>query len=322
MLLVTNFERFPGTWRTARGTTGTSIYARTVAEYLEHRENPEAIFVVNCDPALTLRLAMRLSAGPKRVLVAVDLVLRIPQGVRAKLLHPLRRYFYGKVDFFLNYFRDVSGVKLYFGVDEDRSEFVEFKVNLKEFAEGARPDGGYVLCFGRSLRDYEIFFEAVEQAGYPAAIAKPDWGQMGEHGARWERSTEQLPTNLRLLEDGGRGEDQIRILSGARLVVLPILPTSLVGSGISTALNAMALGKCVIGTKGPGMNDVFDGGEMLFAPPSDARALAEVIRRAWDDDALRTLTAEAGWRRAVAAGGEQDLYQRIVEAIWKRWETR
>jgi glycosyltransferase involved in cell wall biosynthesis len=132
---------------------------------------------------------------------------------------------------------------------------------------------------------------------------------------------EQLPANLKLLEDGGGAEDQIRILSGARMVVLPILPTSLVGSGISTALNAMALGKCVIGTTGPGMNDVFDGGEMLFAPPSDARALAEVIRRAWEDEGLRRQTAEAGWKRAVAAGGEQELYQRIIEAIAKRWKN-
>jgi glycosyltransferase involved in cell wall biosynthesis len=264
---------------------------------------------------------MKQITGPKRVLVAVDLVLRIPRGVRAKLLHPLRRYLYGKVDYFLNYFRDVSGVKRYFNVGQDRSEFVEFKVNLKEFAGGARPEGDYVLCFGRSLRDYETFFEAVEQAGYPAAIAKPDWGQMGDHGARWERSMEQLPANLKLLEDGGGAEDQIRILSGARMVVLPILPTSLVGSGISTALNAMALGKCVIGTTGPGMNDVFDGGEMLFAPPSDARALAEVIRRAWEDEGLRRQTAEAGWKRAVAAGGEQELYQRIIEAIAKRWKN-
>ncbi len=86
---------------------------------------------------------------------------------------------------------------------------------------------------------------AMEMLPYPGAIAKPDPNGLRKHNARFTRPYDQLPPNIRVLEDDGSELSQIRILSGAKIMVLPILKSSLVASGISTGLNAMQLGKCV-----------------------------------------------------------------------------
>jgi glycosyltransferase involved in cell wall biosynthesis len=306
MLIVTNFERFPEQWTSSSGKTGASVHARTADGFRRYQDRPDVVFLVNCNTRLTLELAAAglLSRRPPP-LISVDLVVRRPKGLERAVL-PAKRFLFSRVDLFIHYFRDVRGYQEIFGISAAQSSFVPFKVNLSDsHLLEAREEGDYVLCFGRSLRDYDTFFAAMERLPYPAAIARPDPEQLRGNGARFTR----------LLEDDGSEMAQIRILGGARLVVLPILPGSLCASGISTCLNAMRLGKCVIGSEGPGMLDVFDNGELLAVPPADPVALAEMIRRAWEDDALRTGVASAGCAYAVRAGGEQELYARLIDQV-------
>jgi glycosyltransferase involved in cell wall biosynthesis len=161
----------------------------------------------------------------------------------------------------------------------------------------------------------------MERLPYPGVIAKPDMAGLRAHHARFTRSVDRLPANVRAVEDDGSEQAQIRILGNARIVVLPILKASLVASGISTCLNAMQLGKCVIGTEGPGMSDIFKD-EIIAVPPEDPAALAAAIARAWEDGALRSRTSHAGRLYALKAGGESDLYQRIIDrtVLWYRRE--
>ncbi len=226
-----------------------------------------------------------------------------------------------QVDLFIHYFRDFRRYSEAFGIAADRNEFVPFKANLgrRQAELQSNPDGEYVLCFGRSLRDFDTFFGAMEKLPYPAAIARVDPAQLRAHHARFTRAEKSLPPNVRVLDDDGSEAAQIRILGGARIVVLPILKASVVASGISTCLNAMLLGKCVVGSEGPGMSDVFDR-EIVTVPPEDPQALSAAIRRVWEDDHLRFRTAAAGHEYALRMGGEQELYQRIIDviALWYR----
>jgi glycosyltransferase involved in cell wall biosynthesis len=314
MLLVTNFPRFPVDWQ-VNGHSGRSIYAANTREFLQHRSNPEAVFVVNCDPRLTCDLAAALLVGQRRPLVAVDIVLRRPEGWRSWLQYPALRVLVGRVDHFIHYFRDVSGLERAFGIGEDRSSYVPFKVNLvSRHKLEPRPDGAYVLCFGRSMRDYNTFFAAMERLPYPGALTRPDPIQLAQHKGRLSRRLDQIPSNIRLLEDDGTEQSEIQILSGAKVLVLPIRKDSLVASGISTAMNAMYLGKCVVGSAGPGMTDIFDK-EIVSFPPEEPGALADAIRRVWENDELRLATAAAGRRFALAAGAEPELYKRVIGAV-------
>jgi glycosyltransferase involved in cell wall biosynthesis len=322
MLLVTNFQSFPAKWTARTGATGASIFAETASAFCLHRRVSDAVFVVNCNPGLVMDLAARMLVGPRRPLIAVDLVLRAPDCLSERLRLPLKRALFRRVDHFIHYFRDLRGLERVFGISPARSSFVPFKVNLiSRHALQPRFDGEYVLCFGRSMRDFDTFLSAMEQLPYPGAITRPDPVALRSHHGRFTRPLDRIPPNVALLDDDGTEQSEVRILRNAKLLALPILQESMVASGISTSLNAMFLGKCVIGSEGPGMSDVF-GPELLTFPPEDPNALAAVIRRAWEDDTLRNRTAEAGHRYALAVGAEPELYQRIIDqiALWHKAE--
>jgi glycosyltransferase involved in cell wall biosynthesis len=323
MLIVHNFRAFPEKWKAAAGRQGTSIYAgNQAAAFLQHRRNPEAVFVVNGDVALVMELAARMLGGARRPLIAVDLVLREPENFAGNLLLPFKKALLARVDRFIHYFRDLRGLTRVYGIGPEHSSYVPFKVNLADrHALAPQPEGEYALCFGRSMRDFDTFLTAMERLpDVPGAITRPDPSAFAAHRARFTRPVSAIPSNVRILEDDRTEESQIQILRSAKLVVLPILAKSLVASGISTCLNAMFLEKCVVGSEGPGMSDIFES-EILTFPPEDPQRLAETIRRAWDDSALRRATGAAGLRFAREAGAEPQLYQRIIDEIAGRFPT-
>jgi len=232
----------------------------------------------------------------------------------------VKRFLLRRVDHFIHLFRDLSGYQRYFGIGPDRSSFVPFKPNLRYHCNVAPdPNGGYVLCFGQSMRDFDTFFDAVEKLPYPAAIARPDFDRLRRHGSRFTRRLTELPNNVSLLEHDPRSYDsQVDVLRGAKLVVVPLLKSCLVMAG--TPLNAMLLGKCVILTEGPAINGLFTN-EVLPVPAEDADALAQIIDRAWKDRELREKTATAGYRCATALGGEPELSQRLIDKTAEWWNS-
>ncbi len=317
MLLVTNTPAFPLTWTAAGGVSGRSAIARSFWECVAYCRNAETVYVIDCDPGLVVRLSALFLVFPflRRPLVAVDLVLRRPEGPLQRISLCAKRYLFSRIDHFVHYFRDLQGYQAVFGIGPDRSSFVPFKPNVRYRREvEPNPDGDYVLCLGRSMRDYATFFQAMALLPFPAAIASPDLSSLKAHGARFALDLDQLPSAVRVLDDDGTEDNLVRVLSGARLVVLPILKSNIAASGISTALNAMLLGKCVIASEGPGISDVFSS-EVLTVPPEDPATLAEMIRRAWIDGELRSRTAAAGRRCALSFGGEPELYQRIIDKV-------
>jgi len=54
-----------------------------------------------------------------------------------------------------------------------------------------------------------------------------------------------------------------------------------------------------------------------LVPPHDVAALKDAICRAWEDDALRKRTAEAGRKYAVSLGGEAELLQRVYQQCFR-----
>jgi glycosyltransferase involved in cell wall biosynthesis len=321
MLIVHNFRAFPEKWKAASGLQGTSIHAGQTADaFLRHRRNPQAVLVVNGNVPLVMELAARMFVGARRPLIAVDLVLREPENLAGRLALPLKKALLSRVDRFIHYFRDLRGLTRVYGIRPEHSSYLSFKVNLADrHALAPDPEGEYVLCFGRSMRDFDSFLAAMERLpDVPGAITRPDPRGFAAHQARFTRPISALPSNVRILDDNRTEESEIRILQNAKLVVLPILAKNLVASGISTCLNAMFLEKCVIGSEGPGMSDIFTS-EVLTFPPEDPQRMAETIRRVWEDPALRRTTAAAGRCFALQAGAEPELYQRIIDEIALRF---
>jgi glycosyltransferase involved in cell wall biosynthesis len=315
VLIVTNLQRFPLAWTSTSGYSGKSIIANSTNQFLQHRHQVGTVFLVNCDPELSFQLAAALWFRKEPSLVTVDLVLRRSYSIKSNIALYGRRVLLRRFSHHIHYFRDLSAYRQIYGITPEHSSFVPFKASL-QFDEDLPPDGNgkYVLCFGQSMRDFDTFLCAMEILQYPAAIPEPDFALLRKHGSKFTRPLNKLPANVQVLPDDKSAEDQKRMLRDARLVVLPILKSSMVASGISTSLNSMLAGKCVIGTKGPGTSDIFNT-ELLLAPPENPEALAEVVRRAWEDAALRQRTAAYGQRLAKSLGGEPELYQRIIDAV-------
>ena len=325
MFLVTNMLRFPEKWQTCNGVHGEARTLRTLRQFVCFGPKADA-FIIDCDPSLTLKLAAVFLVLPflRRPLIAVDLVLRRPEtSVWDRLRNAVKRFLLSRVDHFVHYFKDLRGYEHYFGIGPNRSSYVPFKPNIRyNHTLAPDADGAYVLCFGRSLRDYDTFLEAMTRIPYPGAISRPNFLSLKLHGSRFTCPLERLPKNVEMLEDNGSTKALIQIIGNARVVVLPILAKSLVASGVGTYLDSMYMGKCVILTDGPGCSDVLTDNQCLFVPPEDSDALARMIRRVWEDDGLRKETAKRGYEYASALGGEPELRQRILEKTVAYLQTR
>jgi glycosyltransferase involved in cell wall biosynthesis len=319
--ILTNFARFPEVWKSS-GYSGSARVVSNTRQLLKNCFDAELI-IINCDvPAvLTLCFVFFLFPFSKKRLVAVDLVLRKPKGLGAHAGAFIKRLLLARVNHFVNYFRDLEGYRRYYGIGPTRSSFVFFKPNIRDqYAVQAHPDGEYVLCFGRSLRNYDSFIDAVAVLPYPSAIPVPNFELLRAHGSRFSRKLTDLPDHLTLLEDNGTPLSLIKLLAGARIVVIPIVGDSLCASGIGTYLNAMLMGKCVIISAGPGASDVLSD-EAIIVPADNTAALIDAIRRVWEDSELREKVALSGQRFAESLGGEQELLQRILDSVIPRFYT-
>jgi len=315
MRVLTNFERFPKQWATG-DCSGEAAIARTFAEFRRGLGSAD-LLLINCGPGLLLQLCALFLVRPslRKPLVAVDLVLRAPQSLQSRISTGFKRLLLKQVSLYVHYFRDLSGYEHYFGISPEKSRYVPFKPNIRyKFDTPPSAHGEYILCLGRSMRDFPTFIAAIGALPFPTVIPKPDPAQHGIHGSHYSILSEKLPPNVTLLEDDGSEQAMVNMVSSARLVVLPILKTSLCASGISTYLNAMLLGKCVVLSDGPGGSDVLTD-QALICPSGDPPALAALIQRAWEDDELRERTAQAGYRYALSLGGEPELRQRILDVV-------
>ncbi len=320
MRILTNIERFPETWQSSAGVAGTSRIARSAWEFAAHSADCDVI-LIDCDPALTLKLSalFLIFWFWRKPIVALDLVLRRPTTWKARIATGVKKLFFSRVDYFIHYFRQLDHFVKYFGIGPARSGYVPFKSNIKgRCAYTPKFDGAYILCFGNSERDFDTFIGAVGLLPYSAAVPRPNFPVLRAHSSKFTVPLTDLPSNLQLLENDGSLEASVQIIGNAKIVVLPIVPERIGASGIGTYLTAMVLGKCVIVTQGPGATDVLTD-QALFVPPGDPQALAEMIQLAWEDCGLRERVARAGNRYAESCGGVKELRQRVLDKIVERF---
>jgi len=271
------------------------------------------IIVIDCRDLLLYRICIHFLLFPwtRKPLVAVDLVLRIPVHWKQRVGALMKRVLLLRVAHFIHYFRDISGYTRHFGISAARSSFVPFKVNIQDIRLSPAEFGDdYIFTMGRSLRDYDSFIRAVAALPYPAAIPEFSFNDFEGKDQAFAWTKDNVPPHLTILPDSGSSEDLVRNIAKARLVVIPTQASSICASGLSTYLDAMYLGKCVIISRGPGASDLLTD-QALLVPPHDVAALKDAIQRAWEDDSLRKRTAELGRDYALSLGGEEEFLQRV-----------
>jgi len=321
MLILTNFLRFPETWTASSGLSGRALMLKKAGQFLQHSREA-GLVIINCDVELALKLSALYLLFPwrRRPILGHDIVLRRPMTAWARFVTVFKRFLLSRIDHFSLHFTNLEGYQRYWGIGPSRASYLPSKPNIRyRYDYKVGPDGEYILCFGRSERDYDSFFEAMELLpDLPGAIPPPHIAQFRRHATRFSRSLDALPKNVRVLEDDGSVLSLIHIIEKAKLVILPIVASRIAPSGIGTYLNAMLMGKCVITSHGVATTDVLTHGEALLVEPENPRALADMIQRAWSDDELRLRTAETGRLYAESCGGEPELRQRVLDRAIER----
>jgi glycosyltransferase involved in cell wall biosynthesis len=124
---------------------------------------------------------------------------------------------------------------------------------------------------GLELRDYPTLIEAVRGLDVDVRLAAASpWSKRKN-----ETENRELPPNV---SARGYGYRELRDLyASSRFVVVPLYDTDF-QAGVTTILEAMAMGKAVIVSRTRGQRDVIrDGINGIYVPPGDAEALRRAI---------------------------------------------
>ncbi len=272
------------------------------------------IVVLNIETRVLLILCLWRMLWPfgRWKLVSLDLVLSRPVTTKQAFVAWGKKQLLRQVDRFLLYFKDTGAYARWYGITPHRTTYIPFKVNIwQEVSDGGCPSHGgeYVLTAGRSKRDLETFLVAMDQLGYPGILLHQPPGMIARHGTTLPACP--LPQNVRMVEDLGGQDSWVEFLRGAKIVVLATKADTISPSGISTYLDAMALGKCVVATESPATRGLLKD-EAVVVPPADPTALATAIRSVWEDASAREAIARRGYAYAMALQGEERLMRDIA----------
>lgn len=244
-------------------------------------------------------------------LVAVDFILSRPQSWKQSVIAWVKRLLLRKTDRFILHFKDTSEYEKIYGIPRSKCMFVPFKVNYWEkmvLEDQELCTEEYVFTAGRSYRDFPTFIEAMRRVDYPGLLLHEETSMLKRSATDVDLSN--LPNNLTAAINEGE-QSWVEYIRRAKIVVVPLLPSTMYAPGLSLYLMAMAMKKCVIVTEGLATKGMLKD-EAVIVAPKDPEALAVAIRQVWTDDALRRKTAESGRRYAERCGGESRLLSDIV----------
>jgi glycosyltransferase involved in cell wall biosynthesis len=184
---------------------------------------------------------------------------------------------------------------------------------------GMAEEPDLICSAGQLLRDYDTLVKATAEMPVRVRIAA---------GSPWIskelRPSGGLPANV----DWRRYDrfDLRDLYARSALAVVPILENDF-QTGISTILEMMAMGKCVIATRTRGQTDtIVDGVTGVYVPPGDAAALRAAITRLLASPEERARIGRAA-RSFIEKEAGLDLFvERVTRSIREghaaRWESR
>jgi glycosyltransferase involved in cell wall biosynthesis len=170
-------------------------------------------------------------------------------------------------------------------------------------------NGDGICSVGLEMRDYETLLRALEPLAIPCHIA----------AASRRTAPKALPHDLELNDRsalvtvGAKSQEQLRALyARSRFVVVPLLPSDS-DNGITTCLEAMAMGKALICTETAGQVGVLEAGvNSIRVPPGDEIALRCAIERLWTDPDLCSRLGAAGRALVESRYSDEIVLPRLV----------
>jgi glycosyltransferase involved in cell wall biosynthesis len=215
-----------------------------------------------------------------------------------KLVRPQR----GITRILLHSRRQVDIVESELGIARSKLAFVPYFADAAFWSPRQVAEETQVVTAGREHRDYATLAAACE--GMPERVVVAA-GSFHSPRAPW-RPPSTWPNNFELVPTMDRAGLR-DLYARAMVVVVPVVPTDF-QAGVTTLLEAMAMGKAVVVSATEGQRDIVEDGETgVLVPPGDPAALRAAIRRLLDDDGERARLGRNA-RRAVEMHFSLDVY--------------
>lgn len=273
--------------------------------------NPSIIEVVVLTTLKTLGLI-------KSPIFVFDLILKNPGGRKGRLLASLKGFFYRKIDYIFAIHKDTSGYQEHYHLRENQFIYVPFKANNFDFKEKYLiDDEGYIVALGASQRDYLTLIEASKGIQYPVKIVCSDENAV-KHNANFGVESE-YPPGLSRVKETVSVDQWYELIAKSSFVVVPILSSALQPAGISVYLEAMALKKAVIISRGASTNEILESGKTaIIVEPNDPQQLRAAMRELIENRKLRNALEFNGYNYAVSLENDARLRRQIRDEICKR----
>jgi glycosyltransferase involved in cell wall biosynthesis len=184
-------------------------------------------------------------------------------------------------------------------------DFEEFAGKGEEQGKGGGPP--YLLCIAihNEKKGLDVLLRAFAEVSESHREWKLQLVGSGPLRPRHEELARALSLEQRVEFLGARGRAEVaRLLEGCGFFVLASRsePFGLV------VVEALACRKAVVACAVGGIPEIIeDGRSGLLVPPDDPPALARALRALLDDPELRESLAEAGYRRALACFGAEQM---------------
>ena len=195
------------------------------------------------------------------------------------------------------------------GIPADKLVVVPYYADTEFWTPVRGLEERLVLAAGREHRDYRTLASACADLDARVFIAA---GSLHSPAATESRPA-QWPANFEL---GFADYRALRELyARASVVVVPIVETDF-QAGITTLLEAMAMGKAVVSSATSGRAAVIvDGINGLVVPPGDAEALQAAVARLLANPAERGRLGEEARRTVVAGHGVEAYARKLAEHL-------
>jgi glycosyltransferase involved in cell wall biosynthesis len=272
------------------------------------RKRYDAIFTDGEQVGLPLAVLGRLTGRRLPVHVMIVHILSVPK--KAKLVKLLRLA--PLVDRYVVY---ASSQRRFLidelGVPEGAVALTSFMVDTSFWAPeaaAARPGPRMICSAGLERRDYPTMMAAVRDLDVRVVLAAASpWSKQADSTAH-----AAVPANVEVTKLGFA--DLRQLYADAAFVVMPLVDTPF-QAGVTTILEAMAMGRAVVCTRTEGQTDVItDGVDGVYVAPADPSALRATIT-ALLDDPERAAGLGARARAHVVAEADVAVYAARLAAV-------
>lgn len=269
-----------------------------VRNLLGSREKFDVLYATSEDLALVSAYALWLLRWPGRIVFVAHRMTP----AKLALLHPVSKL----VGAVVCVSRSQQRIIINAGFAETTVHYTPNWVDTHYFTP-AEPLGDFIFSCGLENRDYMTLFRAAALVDMPITVAAS-----GFFGSQ-SNQLEQPPSTIKVLEERVSWDELRRLYAQSRFVVLPLNAVEY-AAGVTGLVEAMAMGKAVIATQSPGIEEYVDDGRTgLIVPPGDPAALAHAISRLWRNPDLCKAMGERNRMWAVKHAEIEIYTGRIAE---------